>query len=74
MTMREIQELTLAVAAEGDQLNSRFVELHSASDARYPRIRQQMSGEGHLPLQRIKFIAVPLNPLGLRPVAGRTDL
>ncbi len=54
MTMREIQELTLAVAAEGDRLNKRFVELHSAVDILHPSLLQQMSGEG-LPVQKIQL-------------------
>jgi hypothetical protein len=74
MTMREIQELTLAVASEADRLNARFVELNHGYDALVPGIRQQMSGEGILPLQQFKFIAVPINPLWIRPVAGRSDL
>jgi len=72
MTMREIQELTLAVAAEGNRLNNRFTELHSAIQTLEPRIRQQLSVI--CLWQKINFIGVPLDPLGLRPVAGRSEL
>jgi Putative DNA-binding domain len=78
MSMREIQELTLAIANESDRTDRRFAELGATAERFYDQVRQhwQRRPERGLPADQcyLRMSAVPLSRIWLNRVVGRPEL
>ncbi|MBR0803592.1 ATP-binding protein [Bradyrhizobium japonicum] len=75
MTMREIQELTLAVAAGAGNLERRLHSLAESFNATVLALRAQMDNSiPHHTFCEIRFSAVPLADLWLGKIIGKSEL